>query len=107
MFSEVAVGIEAVVILAGAVIVAVIAVVVVVVVAAVVAGFAHPGVLSFLAVLLVAELSRHPVTLRLRLGLDDGSLLDATPHRRNVATVQPVAVALRHLRTIGMSVFEK
>ena len=102
MFSEVAVGIEAVVILAGTV-----AVVVVVVVAAVVAGFAHPGVLSFLAVLLVAELSRHPVTLRLRLGLDDGSLLDATPHRRNVATVQPVAVALRHLRTIGMSVFEK
>ena len=104
MFSEVAVGIEAVVILAGAVIVAVIAVVVVVVVA--VAGVAHAGVLSFLAVLLVAELSRHPVTLRLRLGLDDGSLLDATPHRRNVATVQPVAVALRHLRTIGMSIFE-
>ena len=101
MFSEVAVGIEAVVILAGAV-----AVVVVVVVAAVVAGFAHPGVLSFLAVLLVAELSRHPVAFRLRLGLDDGPLLDATPHRRNVATVQPVAVALRHLRTIGMSIFE-
>ena len=98
MFSEVAVGIEAVVILVGTV------AVVVVVVA--VAGFAHPGVLSFLAVLLVAELSRHPVTLRLRLGLDDGSLLDATPHRRNVATVQPVAVALRHLRTIGMSIFE-
>ena len=101
MFSEVAIGIEAVVILVGTV-----AVVVVVVVAAVVAGFAHPGVLSFLAILLVAELSRHPVTLRLRLGLDDGSLLDATPHRRNVATVQPVAVALRHLRTIGMSIFE-
>ena len=99
MFSEVAVGIEAVVILAGAV-----AVVVVVVVA--VAGFAHPGVLSFLAVLLVAELSRHPVAFRLRLGLDDGSLLDATPHRRNVATVQPVAVALRHLRTKEMSIFE-
>ena len=106
MFSEVAVGIEAVVILAGAVIVAVIAVVVVVVVVAV-AGFAHCGVLRFLAILLVTELSRHPVAFRLRLGLDDGSLLDATPHRRNVATVQPVAVALRHLRTIGMSVFEK
>ena len=94
MFAEVAVGVEAVVILVGAIVVVVV----------VEFRVAAVGLFSFLAVLLVAELSGHPVTLGLRLRLDDSSLLDATPHRGDVAAVQAVAVALRDLRTVEMSV---